>query len=63
MSIAQNHLEQIPASVLNLTSTTIQYLSLAGNDFHDTVKKFLTLFITKLYKLMITLGKPYKCFH
>ncbi|KAG5678635.1 hypothetical protein PVAND_008291 [Polypedilum vanderplanki] len=34
MSVASNKLDQIPASVLNLTSATIQYLSLAGNNFY-----------------------------
>lgn len=34
MSVASNKLSNIPTSALNLTSTTLQYLSLAGNDFY-----------------------------
>lgn len=49
MSMASNKLNNIPSSALNLTSTTLQYLSLAGNNFHylfessnTTFRKFMT---------------------
>lgn len=44
MSIASNKLSRIPSSVLNLTSSSLQYLSLAGNDFHATFENENTTF-------------------
>jgi hypothetical protein len=44
MSVASNKLSNIPTSALNLTSSTLQYLSLAGNNFHDLFESYNTSF-------------------
>lgn len=43
MSIANNKLSKIPSSVLNITSS-LQYLSLADNDFYDIFEEENTTF-------------------
>lgn len=44
MSIASNKLQNIPSSALNLTAHTLQYLSLAENDFNDLFEQYNTTF-------------------
>ena len=44
MSIANNKLSKIPSSVLSLTNSTIQYLSLADNNFYNIFKEENTTF-------------------
>lgn len=44
MSIASNMLNNIPTSTLNLTAHSLQYLSLAGNDFHYVFEQYNTTF-------------------
>ncbi len=42
--MASNMLKNIPSAALNLTASTLQYLSLAGNDFHDIFEQENTTF-------------------
>lgn len=42
--MASNKLSNIPTSALNLTSATLQYLSLAGNNFHYLFENYNTSF-------------------
>lgn len=44
MSIANNKLSKIPSSVLSLTNSSIQYLSLADNNFYNLFEEENTTF-------------------
>lgn len=44
MSIANNKLSKIPSSVLSLTNSSMQYLSLADNNFYNIFEAENTTF-------------------